>query len=269
MNRIKKGSPEVKLEALKLRIKPNELKSKKSELPFINRGIGNVTYEHCLTEELYGGVYFGTAERNYYVDGYHEICLCVHYNRRTPGKYEFDKKYHYFVTNERKCLDIYWNLGNISDESSVVEYYADLDEAKGSLYYKDFCELQGEIQAGIKWRKEREYDPFEFGGMCYGTRTICGREIRFFQIPQQETRKFIQFFIDEESEQLLRITETPIDISNHMGFMNDFFEIDQTELHLVREIQLVNGLPPQDTIYEKLYSEVLEEIEDEKNTFYC
>ena len=82
-----------------------------SDLTLIEKPVGAVTYEHCLVEKLYPDIYFGTAERNYYIDRYHELCLCVHHNRRVPDKYEFIPDYQYYVTKKRMCLDIYWHLG--------------------------------------------------------------------------------------------------------------------------------------------------------------
>ena len=61
-------------------------------LPLIEKPVGDVTYEQCLAVRFYGDVYMGTAQRNYYVDRYQEICLCAHYNRRILGKYEFEER---------------------------------------------------------------------------------------------------------------------------------------------------------------------------------
>ena len=97
------------------------MKRTKTKFPLIDVGKGNITYEHCLIERFYGDVFMGTAERNYYVDQYHEICLCVHYNKRILGKYQFEPGYQFWVTADRKCLEIYWNLGHLLDENSIVE----------------------------------------------------------------------------------------------------------------------------------------------------
>ena len=64
--------------------------------PLIEKPVGSVTYEHCLVEKLYGDVYIGTAERNYYVDSYHECCPYV--NTFEPPQ-------------EARKLGISWDLG--------------------------------------------------------------------------------------------------------------------------------------------------------------
>lgn len=118
-----------------------------------------ITYEHYLVEKFYKDIYMETAERNYFVDEYHEIGLCVYYNRRIKGKYEFIPQYQFFVANERCGLKVYWNLGNIPDESIILEKYDSLEESKKSEYYKDFCEMKKQIDKRINQSKKIKLTP--------------------------------------------------------------------------------------------------------------
>ena len=215
----------------------------RTKYPLIEKPAGRITYEHYLVERFYRDVYIGTAERNYYVDRYHELCLCVHYNRRIPCKYQFDGRYQFFVTKKRMCLDIYWNLGNISDESTVLEKYDSIEEAKGSCYYTDFCEIKKQLDDHVKWKQSlcRETDEYyEISGIGSTCAKVGGSEYTVYETPVAERREMAQFYKNNKTEKWEWMSITLEPIQEMMHFFKDFDEIDKEELHLRRFYNLDN-----------------------------
>ena len=79
----------------------------KVPFPLMEHAVGEITYEHTVVQKLYGDIYIGDSERNYFVDRYHEVNLCVHYNVRKPGTYSFNSEYQYYVTHGRMSLKLH------------------------------------------------------------------------------------------------------------------------------------------------------------------
>ena len=216
-------------------------------LPLIEKPVGDVTYEQCLAVRFYGDVYMGTAQRNYYADRYHEICLCAHYNRRIPGKYEFEEGYQFFVTKKRMCLDIYWNLGNISNTHSVLEHYHSIESAVNSNYYRDFCDLKSQIEEGVKRKKARAVNMFEedVGISFHPVEDVNGKSRYIMcEIPIIERKEFVQFYLSKGTQSWDRMSISPEPISEMMSFFKDFDELDKKVLHL-RKYRLLRSLDPE------------------------
>ncbi len=162
-----------------------------TKFPLIKRPKGAVTYEHTLAERFPGDVFMGASERNLYVDQYDEICLCAYYNIRIPGKYEFIPEYHFYRTKSRMCLDLYWNLGHLEDESGIIEEYHSLEEAKDSDYYQDFCDLKANIDKWIRDKKERHEEfsrkyPGGFG---------ASHSKELHESYDEETKQYVQLYL--------------------------------------------------------------------------
>lgn len=230
-------------------------------LPLIEKPVGDITYEQCLIERFYGDVYMGTAQRNYYVDKYHEICLCAHYNRRIPDKYEFEEGYQFFVTKRRMCLDIYWNLGNISDTASVLEHYHSIESSVNSKYYRDFCDLKDQIEEGVKWKKVHAVNLFEedVGISFHPVEDVNGKSrYTMFEIPVIERKEMAQFYLNKETDSWEKMSISPEPISEMMSSFKDFDELDKRELHL-REFRALKSLG---TEKDKDYLAALEKVDN-------
>lgn len=247
-------------------------RSKRMRLPLIKRLVGVITYEHCLTERFYGDIYMSTAERNYYVDQYHEVCLCAHYNRCIPGTYQFDGKYQFFVTKERMCLDIYWNLGNISDETMILEKYDSIKAAEESKYYGDFLELVKKIEAGVEWKRTHFLDPFKFGGGCsfLSQKDENGRsKYIIYEIPIPEEKVMAQFYLDQETETWDTMSISPVSLCDLMQFLKNFNELDEQVLHLRNFISLNDRTLDFRPGYRKAFEKAKSFYESSKNVIYC
>ncbi len=202
--------------------------------PLIERPIGSITYEHSLAERLFGDIYFGTAERNYFVDSNHELCLCAHFNRRIPGTYTFDNEYHFFVTKKRMCLDIYWHLGNITNEKMIVEKYVGLDNVKQSSYYDDFCDLVRAIESSIKWKKDHMRKPYDWGGTASFRYKSSSRNTEYeaFEEADKRRKQLVQFYFNETTQEWDLMSISKETISDVINFLDDFDELDEKVLHI-------------------------------------
>ena len=243
-----------------------EDKDSRSPLPLIKKEIGGITYEHSLAERFYGDVFIGTAERNYYIDQYHELCLCAFYNRRIPGKYEFIPEYQFFITKQRMCLDIYWNLGNISDESMIMEKYDGLEAAKSSYYYDDFLDLKKKIDDSIKWRKEHALDPYKLGGWSsFNYKPNQEKRLTYtvYECPIKENHEIIQLYLVGEKVKMLSTSQ--VLLSDMMSFFKDFETLDKEELHLRSFLPIKEYVLPEGSKYHDLYTEIIKNIQHWKN----
>lgn len=240
-----------------------------SSLPLIERELGGITYEHSMAEHFYQDVYMGAAERNYYVDRHHELCLCAYYNRRVPGKYEFIPEYQFYVTKTRMCLDIYNNLGNISDESMIVEKYDSIESAKESHYYQDFMDLKEMIDKSIKWKREHISDPFDRGSSSFNYSPRQGTECTVFEIPVEERREILQLYMDRDAEKLMQATVSKVRLSDLMIFFKDFESLDKNELHLRTFLSIQECVLAEGSLYHGYYMKVLENIKMWKNIKWC
>lgn len=226
------------MESQKRRIDLSKIDTSKAEKTWyslIEVPKGSITYEHYLVDKIYPDICFCTGERNYYIDRNHELCLCVHYNRRVPGEYVFIPDYQFFVTKKRMCIDIYWNLGNISDESMIIQKYNDLESAKDSLFYEDFADMKQQIDERIKWKKEQQYDPFESeeGSSFKYLRDENGNyKYEVYEFASQKDKEFVQVYWNNISNnwELLSTTKTPI--SDLAKYLKDFEYLDNSILHL-------------------------------------
>jgi len=247
-------------------------RKKHVRLPLIKRPVGAITYEHCLTERFYGDIYMSTAERNYYVDRYHEVCLCAHYNRCIPGTYLFDGKYQFFVTEERMCLDIYWNLGNISDETMILEKYDSIKEAEESKYYSDFLELVKMMEDGVEWKRTHIPDPFEFDGGCSfeAEKDNSGQpKYVIYEMPVPEEKMMAQFYLDHKTETWNAMSISTVPLCDLMQFFKNFNELDERELHLRKFLTLNDQTLDNKPGYRKAFEKAKSFYESSKNVIYC
>ena len=119
--------------------------------------MSKITNEQTLANCFHGDNWIGAAERDYYLNADHEICLCASLNRRIPGRYGFIPGYSFYVAKERICTDLYFNLGNPPDRSLIVVQYDGIKAAEASPFAKDFRDLKKNIEdAG-----DGEQDPAE------------------------------------------------------------------------------------------------------------
>ena len=227
-------------------------------LPLIDRGVGGITYQHSSAEHFYRDVFIGSAERNYYIDRHHELCLSAYYNRRVPGKYEFIPEYLFFVTKKRMCLDIHRNLGNISDESMILEKYVGIEATIGSSYYCDFCDLKEMIDKSIKYKRENIFGPFDIPCMMCGPRTSDdGIMYDFFEIPIKERQEVVQLYTDQVTHELKLLSVSKILISNMIGFFKDFDILDRDELHLRTFLPIEEYALAENSPYRVYYDDVM------------
>ena len=229
--------------------------------PLIEKPAGQITYEHALAERLFGDVYFGTAERNYYVDRNHELCLCVHFNRRIPGTYNFDNQYHCYVTKTRMCLDIYWHLGNITNEKMILEEYVGIENAKESAYYEDFCDLIEKIEKSIEWKKDHKGNPYGWGGMaafCYKSSSRDNTEYKAFETEDPKRKENVQFYFNESAKEWELMSISQERIADVINFFDDFDEIDYKELHIREFIPIKENAMEPAGYYHELFKRAKE-----------
>lgn len=233
-----------------------------TQFNLIARERGAVSYEHCAVQRLHGDIYIGDAERNYYVDSRHEINLCVHYNFRVPGKYAFISEYHFYVTNGRQSLSLHWGLGEF-DHTKIIEEYTSLELAAKSEYYKDFCELKDKIDKEIRRQQEirktakNEYDHSVHSsskeipdkGMC-----------TLYEIPYAKTTEFVQFHILEETGEW-RLSTSHHSVIDEWRYLNDFYQVEEHELHLLTYHPIKNAELPATSVYYQAYLSVKRFIE--------
>ena len=205
----------------------------KTPFPLIEKEKGSVTYEHTLAQRLNRDIFFGTSERNYYIDRYHELCLVAFYNRRVPGTYQFVPEYDFYVTKSRMCLDLYWNLGSMTDVDQIVEKYTGLEEANESQYYEDFTILKERIDDAIEWQRTHVSDPGE-NWHTFNYRPDLAKELNYivYEIKDKNADGRIQFYKNEQTEQWEKIALAKEHFSELTRFMNDFEEVDRKELHI-------------------------------------
>lgn len=227
----------------------------RSAFPLIERPIGAITYEHAIADGLYKGVYIGAAERNYYVDRHHELCLCAYYNRRVPGKYEFISDYLFFITKKRMCLTIYWNLGNVSDEKSILERYDSIDAARSSRYYEDFLDLKAKIDSAVEWQRTHVLDPFEdYMGTSfrYEDDDSC---FSIFEYPVCDRKEMVQFYYNRTTDQWERMSVSKEPLSDLMRYFKDFDELDERELRLRTFLPIEENAMTEGSLYHKPYED--------------
>lgn len=223
--------------------------------PLFEKPVGSITYEHSLAERLFGDVYFGTAERNYFVDSNHELCLCAHFNRRIPGTYTFDNEYHFFVTKKRMCLDIYWHLGNITNEKMILEKHVGLEDAKQSAYYDDFCDLVKKIESSIEWKKNHMRKPYDLGGTaCFHYKSSSrDTEYEAFEEADKRRKQMVQFYFNETTQEWDSMSVSKERISDVINFLGDFDDLDEKVLHIREFIPIEENAISLTGKYHKLF----------------
>ena len=227
----------------------------RSIFPLIERPVGSVTYEHVGVERLYKDIYIGSAERNYYVDKYHELCLCAYYNRRIPGKYEFIPEYLFFVTKQRICSTIFRNLGNVSDKKYVLEKYDSINTARASRYYRDFRDLKAKIDSALKWRKRHFFDPFQddfMSSFSYEKDSVC---FSVFEKPIPERKELVQFYYNKMTAECKYMSVSKEPVSDLIRYFHDFDELDKNDLHLRTFLNIDENAIPEDSLYHKFYKD--------------
>lgn len=204
----------------------------KTLFPLFKRKVGEVTYEHVLVESLPKDIIIGAAERNLYIDQNHEVNLCAYWNVRKTGTYEFTPEYNFYETDGRKCLDIYWNLGIIKDESIIIKKYSSLEDAKDSEYYKDFCWMKKEIEKAVanEVKSRKKDDEFKWNTMWVGTRE--DREGGEYEWCCSKNKEYVQLKVDLPNNQWI-LTTSKFRVGELKRFIDDFDEIDKKELHLL------------------------------------
>lgn len=228
----------------------------------INKTHGSVTYEHCVVQRLYGEIYIGDAERNYYVDKNHEINLCVHFNFRIPGRYAFIPEYHFYVTDGRLSLSLHWGLGVIDNEK-IIEEYQSLELAKTSEYYQDFCQLKEKIDAEIqRQQKLQKENAYEYNNSVQSaSKEITQKGIwTIYEVPYSKTTEYVQFHICEEAGEWLFSTsdQSVIDL---WRYLSDFYEIEPLELRLLKYYPMENSEITHTSNYFDAYKRVKQFIE--------
>ncbi len=254
------------------RAKDTSNKEDRPTLPIFERDPGIITYEHSLAERFYNDIYMGAAERNYYVDGYQELCLCAHYNRRIPGKYEFVEEYQFFVTKDRMCLEIYWNLGNISDSDRILEHYQSLEEAENSKFYKDFCDLKVQIEESIEWEKTHIIDPFEMRAISSFLSMEDEKgdaKYTIYEVPISDRKEMVQFYLNNENESWEMMSVSAVELSDMLRFFKDFDVLDKEQLHLRTFYSIENRIMEKEPSYKKAFDEVKAFYEYNKRIVYC
>lgn len=202
---------------------------KKSIFPLRAKKPGEITYQHCIINKLYGNHLIVDAERNYYVDRWHEINLCAHYNFRIPGTYQFIPAYRFYVTNERCSLTLHWSQG-VLDEKYIEEQYDSLEEAESSKYYQDFCDLKDIMDQYMQNMKDYDYQDLNDSKVC--KQINDDENLLLYQIYMEEEKKFIQFYLNEKTDEW-KVSTSLIDAVDLYRALSDFFEIEEKELRIL------------------------------------
>lgn len=234
----------------------------KTQFNLIPKAKGDVSYEHCAVQRLHGDIYIGDAERNYFVDKQHEINLCVHYNFRIPGKYAFISEYRFYVTDGRQSLFLHCRLGEI-DPAKVIEEYTSLELAAKSEYYKDFYELKEKIDNEILRQQEiRKTVKVQLdNSVRSSSKEIPDKGMcTLYEIPHAETKEFVQFHIWEETGQW-QLSTSHHSVIDEWRYLNDFYQIEETELHLLTYRPMKNTGLPSTSVYYQAYLGVKQFIE--------
>ena len=233
-----------------------------TQFNLIAKAKGDVSYEQCVVQRLHGDIYIGDAERNYYVDKRHEINLCVHYNFRIPGKYAFIPEYHFYVTDGRQSLSLHWGLGEI-DHTKAIEEYTSLELAAKSEYYSDFYELKEKIDKEILRHKEiRKAVKLQHDNSARSsTKEIPNKGMcTLYEMLYAETMEYVQFHIWEEMGRW-QLSTSHHSIIDEWRYLNDFYKIDETELHLLTYHPMKNSELPVTSIYYQAFLEAKRFIE--------
>ena len=234
------------------------------KVPFhlMEHAVGEVTYEHTVVQRLYGDIYIGDSERNYFVDCDHEVNLCVHYNVRKPGTYSFNSEYQYYVTHGRMSLKLHWNLGNLGDEV-VIEKYDTIEEAKKSKYYTDFFELKNKIDEEIDRQRKLNAERSEkrrLGSKCFRMDDSGNIYYTMMEMPFEESGEYVQIHYDKRRKKW-KVSKSPCSISTLWNYLKDFDEVNEKELHLMEYIPLKDNTLDPSSPYYSLLQRGKEEIE--------
>ena len=236
----------------------------KIPFPLIEKEVGAVTYEHTYVQRLYDDIYIGDSERNYYVDRWNEINLCVHYNVRVPGKFKFIPEYQYYLTDGRMSLKLHWN-GGIPQNDMVIERYDSIEAAEKSQFYKDFCELKNKIDSEINRQKKLEYNIKDFVSSSCRQYPSGESYYRITEIPPNISGcEYVQIHLDERSGQW-KISKSATSIMTLWRYLKDFEEINERELQLMEYIQEDNE---QFLQYRQWIEKVKKDYESQKEISY-
>lgn len=208
------------------------------------------TADECFSERVFRDIYIGTAERHYYNDPLRKLSVSVYYNSRIPGKLEFDGKWRLFVTKGSLCREIYWQHGNLSDESQVYEKYYGLEEAEGSVFYDDFVELIKKAEDSIAWTRDHSWKPYDKYLCSIGFRPVPGEdpEYKVYEDCIPEIEEIVQFYWNETEGRwdFMAVSKEPLhEVMNHL---KDFEELDRNELHL-RKLLPIEDAMQEDSVY--------------------
>ncbi len=214
-----------------------ETENTATPFPLIECHVGEVTSEQCLTHEFYRKIYMATAGRYYYVDKFHELCLCVHYNFRIPGEYRFDPVYRYYITKKRMCNTVHHDMGNVACPEMIIKEFSDINNTKGYGLYNEFLSLKGEIENRLRCRKPNSYDPFEYGlTVHFDYKPVSENDLNYtvYETPFAKKKEMVQFYFNNKTKQWETMSVSKGELSDLMTFFKDFDFIDKNELHLRR-----------------------------------
>lgn len=200
-------------------------KNKKTPFPLITRNAGEITYEHTLVENLPLNKIIAASEINLYVDSNHEINLCVYYNARISSTYDFDNSYHFYVTEGRACLDLYWNLGNPSRKTKILKKYETYNAALESEYSSYFKTMKERIEKAIK--QKEDISPSH----CCLSQKIGEKGEKEFYGFCEKTKEFVRLKVNLKKDEWNLMTSKE-NLAGITSFIQDFDKFDKKVLHL-------------------------------------
>ncbi len=222
----------------------------RTPFPLIERPVGSITYEHTVVQRLFKDIFIGDAERNYYIDRYHETNLCAHYNVRYPGTFSFSPGYQFYVTDGRMSLKLHWSLG-LPVEDMIIERYDGLEAAEGKKYYSVFCNLKDSIDREIERQKDlgKQWE-YEFASVSTCRRQLQSGEITYtlIEMPTGNGEECVQVHHDEVTGEW-KMSKSPCSIATLWNYLKDFDEINQKELHIMEYIPLSHNTVDQESPY--------------------
>ena len=160
------------------------------------------------------------------------------------------------------CLDLYWNLGHLEDESEIIEEYHSLEEAKDSDYYQDFCDLKANIDKWIRDKKER-YEEFsrEYPGGLGGSHSKD-----LYESYDKETNQYVQLYL-RGCEKIYAVSKSKEPVHDVIRFFPDFIQLNENGLNLIEDYHEVTEKKiPEGTPYYRAAKMLIEFRQIMKNT---
>lgn len=228
-----------------------------SPLPLMEHPLGGVTNEQCLIQEFYGKIYMATAGQCFYIDRFHELCICVHYNFRIPGEYRFNPVYRYYITKKRMCNSVHQNMGEVVCSEMIITEFSDINKTKEYGLYDEFLSLKKKIEKSVEWRKANPYDPFEFGLTDQFYYIAYGKDkfkYTVYETPFPTNNEMVQFYFNNEIKKWEKMSVSNVYLSDLMTFFKDFETIDNNELHLRRFLPVFENAVCEEGEYHNVFT---------------